>query len=456
MKIKDLCINKYRTLKEAMKKMDRTGMGIVLATRNGKFEGLITDSDIRRAVLDGADINSSVNVFLNKDPVILEKGFTEYDVSAILREINTQEIFPVKGALQVPILDNGVPVNIAFMNQHGFTGSFLEGKETRKVERVLVVGGAGYLGSVLCRQLLDKGYKVRVLDNLMYTGDGLKNLLPRKNFNFFAGDIREIKTVVNAVKDVDAVIHLASIVGDPAYSLDPEETIEINYFATKLLAEVCKYSQINRFIFASSCSVYGTSEKQCTEETETFPLSLYAKMKLKSEKAILEIADENFAPTVLRMSTLFGLSDRMRFDIVVNLLSAQAKVEKEINIFGGSQWRPFLHVEDASDAYIKCLEAPIELVGGETFNTGSSDLNYTINDIGSFIKDIHKETEVFIDKRNMDKRNYNVSFDKINNILSFSADKTVEDGIREIISNMKKFKNYKDNKYNNYNYLKGT
>ncbi|ODS41288.1 MAG: hypothetical protein A7315_02015 [Candidatus Altiarchaeales archaeon WOR_SM1_79] len=330
-------------------------------------------------------------------------------------------------------------------------------KEKRGVNKVLVIGGAGYLGSVLSRKLLQKGYKVRVLDNLTYGDDGIRDLYNGDNFEFVKGDMRDISTVVDAIKGMDAVIHLAAIVGDPASALSPQKTIEVNYLATKLVAEVCKYHQINRFISASTCSVYGASFTPDTRSDENSPLnpvSLYAEMKIKSEEGLLEMVDGNFAPTILRMATLYGLSPRMRFDLVVNLLTAKAIFDNKITIFGGSQWRPNLHVEDAAEAFIKCLDASIEKVRGEVFNVGSNEQNYRIAQIGEMIHDIIPNAKLETLEKD-DERNYNISFDKISKVLGFGAMRCIKDGVLEIkqVVERGEIKDYKKEKYSNYKFL---
>ena len=234
--------------------------------------------------------------------------------------------------------------------------------------RILVTGGAGYLGSVLSRKLLDKGYQVRLIDALWYGKESIEDLIPNKNFELIQNDIRNLVVTVKALKDVDAVIHLASIVGMPASSIEPKSSEEINYLATKNIAELCQLHNISTYIFASTCSVYGSQpETLITEKSPTDPLDFYAKQKYLSERATGWL---NKAPTILRFGTLFGSSPRMRFDLVINRFIAQAIKEGKVTVFGGSQYRPFLHVSDASDAIIFSLEK--NLTG--TYNVVSENL----------------------------------------------------------------------------------
>ena len=210
--------------------------------------------------------------------------------------------------------------------------------------RILVTGGAGYLGSVLSRKLLAKGYQVRLIDALWYGKESIEDLRSNKNFELIEDDIRNLVVTVKALKDVDAVIHLASIVGMPASSIEPKSSEEINYLATKNIAELCQLHNINTYIFASTCSVYGSQpETLITEKSPTDPLDFYAKQKYLSERATGWL---NKAPTILRFGTLFGLSPRMRFDLVINRFIAQAiKESARINNLG-IRWGGAWNIED--------------------------------------------------------------------------------------------------------------
>jgi len=462
-KIEDISVNKNDTIKEAMKRIDQGALGIAFVLdKEKRFLGVVTDGDIRRAILNGIDLKKPVNLIANESSVTVEKGWDRGKIMNILEKKNIPRRIPPHGTIKIPVLDEKKRViDIIFASKKECV-SYLKQHPKNKIEsvkKILVVGGAGYLGSILCRKLLDKNYQVRVLDNLTYGDLGIKDLYSHKKFEFIKGDMRDIQTVMKSVKDVDAVIHLAAIVGDPASALKPQETIEINYLGTKMLAEVCKYSQINRFIFASTCSVYGASptpETKIDEESDLNPVSLYAEMKLKSEQALLEISDENFKPTILRMSTLYGLSPRMRFDLVVNILTIKALKEKKYTIFGGEQWRPNLHTKDAAEAYINCIESSIQISGGKIYNVGSDDENYKIIDIGKKIKQIIPDAEMEIDKGKDDERNYNVSFEKINKELDYKTNFTITEGVMEIKEEVEngKFDDYTDQIYSNYRFLK--
>ncbi len=302
----------------------------------------------------------------------------------------------------------------------------------KKVDHVLVVGGAGYLGSALVPLLLDRGYRVRVLDSLLFGESSLNPVRDNSNFELISGDVRDIQAVVHAMKGCDAVIHLAAIVGDPACEENPQLAAEINRAATRMLIDVSRGHGIQRFLLASTCSVYGASEFLMDEHAGVAPISLYAQTKVDSEQLLLEAESANFHPTILRLATLFGISPRPRFDLVVNLLTARAVRKGKITIFNGEQWRPFMHVYDAARAFLACLEANnVDAVSGEIFNAGSYGLNHRLSEVAEEIAKIVPTVEVE-QVENEDRRNYRVSFDKIHTRLGFACERSLEHGIREI------------------------
>ncbi len=329
-------------------------------------------------------------------------------------------------------------------------------RSVHRIKNVLLVGGAGYIGSVLVKNLLKENYNVRILDSLIFGYQPLEEFLNNSNFEFIKGDFRNVECVVKTVKDMDAVIHLGAIVGDPACELDENLSLEINTTATMLIKQVCKGYGIKKFLYASTCSVYGSSDDAIDEKSKLNPASLYARSKIEAEKAIISITDSSFAPTIMRISTAFGQSYRPRFDLVVNLLTARAVKEGKINIFNGFQWRPFIHVEDISKAILLFLEAPVAVIGGEIFNVGSNNMNYRISDLGDKIKKIIPGTKIVNMPNQEDPRNYKVSFDKIRNRIGFSCRKKLEDGIIEIKQSIDNglITDYKDPKYSNYALLK--
>jgi nucleoside-diphosphate-sugar epimerase len=298
-------------------------------------------------------------------------------------------------------------------------------------KRVLVVGGAGYIGSLLVERLLGSGYTVRVLDSLMYGGEPLRNSMRHANFELMTGDCRNIQDVVKAIRGVDSIVQLAAIVGDPACDQDRTSALEINYAATRMLIEIAKGHGVSRLIFASSCSVYGASDAEVDEQSQVCPVSFYGQTKVDSERALLESRTDTFHPTILRFATVFGLSYRPRFDLVVNLLAAKAAQDGVITVYNGRQWRPFIHVRDLVEAVVLVLESPARLVGGQVLNVGDARLNHTLTEVAEVIAEVFPGTRVE-HADNSDRRNYRVSFEKIEEAVGFHANYSLRDGIVEL------------------------
>ena len=324
-----------------------------------------------------------------------------------------------------------------------------------EVRRVLVIGGAGYIGSALVERLLGLGYKVRVLDLLLYGDDSISAFYNYPNFELIRGDFRNIHVVVSATQGMDAIVHLGAIVGDSACSIDQDLTVEINLRATRTIAEVGKGFGVKRFVFASTCSVYGASDEILDERSALRPISLYARTKMESEKVLLSLADATFSSTILRFGTIYGLSGRPRFDLVVNLLTAKAIQDGEAGIFGGRQWRPLVHVRDVAEAILLTLQAPLHNVRSQIFNVGSNEQNYQIADLGLIIKEMMPTAHVVTQPKE-DNRNYRVRFDKVRNMLNFQPRYTVRAGIQEIIDAFAtgKITDYRDPRYSNFSFLK--
>jgi nucleoside-diphosphate-sugar epimerase len=324
-----------------------------------------------------------------------------------------------------------------------------------ELHHVLIIGGAGYIGSALLPKLLDKGYRVRVLDLLLFGQEPIADVINHPHLEVLQADFRQVEKVVSAMRDVDAVIHLGAIVGDPACALDEELTIQINLMATRMIAEVAKGRGVERFIFASTCSVYGASDEVLDEHSSLKPVSLYARSKIASERVLMQMTDDCFAPVILRFGTIYGLSGRTRFDLVINLLTAKAVMDGKITVFGGDQWRPFLHVEDAALAVLKALEAPLILVGDQVFNVGCNAQNYEIKQIGSIIHDLVPSAELINEAVDGDRRDYRVNFNKIRSVLGFVPKWTIEQGVQQIIEaiNCGAVRDYRDARYSNARFL---
>jgi len=320
---------------------------------------------------------------------------------------------------------------------------------------VLVIGGAGYIGSALLPKLLDRGYRVRLLDCFLYGEDPIKPFIQHPNLDIHHGDFRNVDTVVAAMKGMNSVVHLGGIVGDPACALDEELTIQINLIATRMIAQVAKGNGISRFVFASSCSVYGASDEILNEKSSLNPVSLYARSKIASENVLLTVHDSRFEPVILRFGTIYGLSGRTRFDLVVNLLAAKALVDKVITVYGRDQWRPFLHVHDAGRAVLAALDARSESVAPLTFNVGCDEQNRTLGQIGELIRDMVPGSVLHCTEENVDRRNYRVEFRRIRETLGFEPVWKIEAGVHQVLDAIVsgKVTDYQDPKYSNVKFL---
>jgi nucleoside-diphosphate-sugar epimerase len=276
------------------------------------------------------------------------------------------------------------------------------------MSNVLVTGGAGYLGSVLVPKLLVRGHKVRVLDIGYFGVEHLRAMRP--TVEIVRDDIRQVladKTLLDALlKDIEVVVHLAAISNDPSAELNPQLTVEVNFEATRDLAAACKERGI-RFIFSSSCSVYGEAAGQADEEGQTNPLTVYAKSKVDSDAFLLSIADKNWRPAILRNGTLFGFSPRMRFDLVINIFSYCSTLYDEVRVFGdGQQWRPFLHVADCARAFVYFVEN----ANHKHVICNIAHENFRVVDLIGIFQAINPAVKpVYVKLDNPDNRNYHVS-----------------------------------------------
>lgn len=304
-------------------------------------------------------------------------------------------------------------------------------------KRVLVIGGGGYVGSGLVQQLKVRGHYVRVFDLSLFR---LEPSTAEADETVVA-DFRNVARLTQAMTNIDTVVHLGGLVGDPACAFDVELTREINQIGARLVADAAKSHGIKRFVFASTCSVYGWSDVEVDEDSILNPVSLYAQSKVATERDLRRLQDTRFQPTILRFGTLYGLSRRLRFDLVVNLLTAKAVTEGEITVMGGNQWRPFVHVLDSAQAVLRVVEAPLSVVGGQTYNVGFDDQNYTIMGVAQEVRALVPDSKIVDKDRDatpeereaFDGRNYNVSFAKIKRELGFEAKWDVRLGIQQII-----------------------
>jgi nucleoside-diphosphate-sugar epimerase len=281
--------------------------------------------------------------------------------------------------------------------------------------------------------------------------NGLRDVLCHPHLDLVVADMRDDAVVRSVLSDASAVIHLGAIVGDPACTIDEDESISTNVTATELIADLCRSEGISRLVFASTCSVYGASRDTLDERSPLTPVSLYANTKIASEEILLERASATFAPVILRFGTAFGASHRLRFDLVVNLLTAKALREGQITVHGGDQWRPFIHVYDIARAVLIALEAPTERVAGQVINVGVDEQNHQLREIGEIIQRLIPDSEVITHEQVTDKRNYYVSFARARDLLGFNATRTIEDGVLELVEALSdgRVSEYRDASYHN-------
>lgn len=306
--------------------------------------------------------------------------------------------------------------------------------ETEAAKKVVVTGGGGYIGSVLVAKLLEKNLNVTVLDECLYGNEGLEGVNGKPGFEFIKGNVLDAASVERAVAGSDAVIHLAAIVGEPAAEVNRAKTASINRMAAKTVAEACRRSGVERMLLASTCSVYGRSEEKTVDENSTpKPGGIYAETKFLAESEVLGAAADGFYPVILRLATVYGLSPRMRFDLIANKMIAEAAWDGRIVVLGGGgQWRPFVHVADVAKAFLECLRTPVEKVSSRIFNVGSDDQNYTMMALAEEVKKHFPHAALEVSEKMEDSRNYRVSFERIRRELGFVAKMTVADASHEI------------------------
>ena len=307
--------------------------------------------------------------------------------------------------------------------------------------KVLVTGGAGYIGSVLVRQLLKKGYTVRAFDSLKFGGEALYDVMLYPGFEFMKGDVRNADDVSKALQGMDAVAHLAAVVGDPACKKYPAEANETNWGGSVLLFDMAEAAGIKRFVFASTCSNYGKMPDPDSFVTETSglnPISLYAELKVRFEKYLMEEKkDSRMCSTSLRFGTVYGFSHRIRFDLTVNEFTRNATVQGEQEIWGKQFWRPYCHVDDLARSVVLVFESAEEKVRANVFNVGSTEENYNKGMIIEEVCKVVPHVKVHYIESTEDPRDYRVNFDKIKKELGFTITKKVPDGVKEIYTLLK-------------------
>ena len=317
--------------------------------------------------------------------------------------------------------------------------------------RILLTGNNGYIGTVLANELLKKNYEVVGYD-VDYFYDCNLNRIDTKYIKHIRKDIRNIS--YDDLNEIDIVIHLAGLANDPLGDFDPKLTEEINYQSTIKLVEICKKQKVKRFIYASSQSMYGISnlDKELEEDnSEKNPVTAYAKTKWEAEKKIKTLNDDNFTVVMFRPSTVFGVSPRLRCDIVYNSLVACAFTTGRIEILSdGSPWRPIIHIKDLCNAFISGIEAPSNLVGGEAFNVGIKNGNYTVKELAEAAQRVVPGSELVFLNQHTDPRTYKVSFNKILTVLKdyFKPEWSLDRGGHELVEYFKKI-NFKESDFRN-------
>ncbi|MGI9387564.1 MAG: NAD-dependent epimerase/dehydratase family protein [Methyloligellaceae bacterium] len=311
--------------------------------------------------------------------------------------------------------------------------------------RVLVTGGAGYIGSCVVEELVKRDYDVRVLDSFLWGRESLERF--SNQIELVEGDVRSSADVSYALQDIDAVVHLAGIVGEQACQINPVASYTTNIESTHTLVNCMTdpaLDEVRDLIFASSCSIYGNVRgvyDEVTETTPAGPLSLYAEAKVKGEEIIWRKAEEvaRFHPTILRLTTLFGWSPRPRLDLVTNFFAYKALTDGELTLFGdGSQYRSLIHVRDVALAFVMALETPRLMRERKVFHVGDERNNRTVKEIAELVKEYLPETKINVKSTaSTDRRDYKINCQRIRNVIDWERNYSVEDGVRDVIENLK-------------------
>ena len=301
-------------------------------------------------------------------------------------------------------------------------------QDIKKNKKIFITGGAGYVGAVLTPYLLGKGYEVTVFDLMIYGENVLKK---NPNLKIIKGDIRDTELLNRELPGHEVVIHLACISNDPSFELNPSLGRSINLEAFKPLVEIAKKNLVERFIYASTSSVYGIKKEKNVDETMSLePLTDYSKYKVDCEIILKKYITDNFTPVIIRPATVCGYSPRQRLDVVVNILTNLAYHKKEISVFGGDQLRPNIHIFDMARVYEFLINASKDKVSGQIFNAGYE--NQTVNHLAQLVKRVIGDDVKIKKITSDDNRSYHISSDKIKNVLKFSTEKTTEDAVRDL------------------------
>jgi nucleoside-diphosphate-sugar epimerase len=300
------------------------------------------------------------------------------------------------------------------------------------LQTVLVTGGAGYVGSVLVPALLARGHRVRVLDLFLFGDDVLSAVAGHPRLEQIRGDIRDRDRLDKLLPGCDSVIHLACISNDPSFELDPELGRSINYEAFEPLVQAARGARVRRFVYASSSSVYGVKDHPDVDERDALePLTDYSRFKALCEEVLLAHAGPGFAPVIVRPATVCGYSPRQRLDVVVNILTNHAVNSGMIQVFGGEQMRPNIHIQDMVDLYLLLLELPVERIAGRVYNAGGA--NHTVDELAAKVRASVKRRDVEIRRvPTDDPRSYHISSERLAAELGFRASRAIEQAVREL------------------------
>ena len=296
------------------------------------------------------------------------------------------------------------------------------------MKKIFITGGAGYVGSSLVPKLLDLGFEVTILDLMIYGEDVLTN---HEKLTKIKGDIRDKSLLEKIIPGHDILIHLACISNDPSFELNPSLGKSINLDAFEPMVKISRQNNVNRFIYASSSSVYGIKkEKNVTEDMILEPLTDYSKFKGDCEKILNSYKSDDFITTTIRPSTVCGYAKRQRLDLVVNILTNHAFHNREIKVFGGDQLRPNVHIDDMADSYLAVLNADAKKVNGQVFNVGFK--NQSVNELANDVREVIGDDVKIINSKSDDNRSYHVSSEKIRDILGFETKYTVKNAVSDL------------------------
>jgi len=426
---KKIFVNKNLSLIKAISLINKNSInGVFVINKKKQVIGILMDSDIRKYLLARTSIKNT------KVEDIMKTNFYFLNDK---NKIDKKKELIKSNKILIPILNKSKKLKDYIHLKDIFENNKIDVIQKKKV---LVIGGFGYIGSILVETLIKNNFEVNVLDKNLYGNYIDKKFLKSKKLKIFIGDCFDRSKLRLSLIGVQDVIHLGEIVGDPAVNINRKFSIKNNFVNTNLLLNECVKFNIRKFIFASSCSVYGDSTRLCSETSKTNPVSLYAECKLACEKQILSFSKiKNFEPIILRISTVHGLSNRLRFDLAANRFTLFALKNKVIKLFGEESWRPFIHVKDVANIFFRFLISNKTNLNNQIYNLGFDDENYKIIEI---IRILQKKLkfQVFKDKVFVDKRNYFVSFKKLHKKIYIKKQYTLK---KSIIEMLKYFKNKK-------------